>query len=220
MSSAPPIITPILATPFGIIALPAAAAINPALHQLAMRRVGAHPTPGVNALHARSSDDLFDWQEPGVDVLRDAMIEGVYSVVGAVNELSDAQLRNLRLETRAWMNVLRTDGHVPAVTYPLSAWCAMYCIAAPPASDTRVDSGALRLYESRLGTMLQDASNASLRFPFKAAHYAWRMAPGEMAVFPASLLHEIALLRAPGELVWVTARIRFVAAGQQGLGRW
>jgi hypothetical protein len=43
---------------------------------------------------------------------------------------------------------------------------------------------------------------------------------GEMVIFPASVTHEIALLRAGGELTLVTARIRFTAPGQRGLGRW
>jgi hypothetical protein len=220
MNHAPPIIAPILATPFGVISLPQAASVNPALHDLATRQAAVGPASGSNSLYQRSSDDLFEWREPSVHVLRDAMLQGVYSIVGAVNELSETQLRALSLETRAWINILYTDGNLPAASYPLSAWCAIYCVAAPPMSDARADSGVLRLYESRLGTMFQDASNSSLRFPFKAAHYSWRPMPGEMAVFPASLLHEIALLRAPGKLVWVTARIRFVAAGQQGVGRW
>lgn len=220
MNPAPPIITPILATPFGVISLPQAAEINSGLCDLAMRRVAVNAGLGSNPLHLRSNDDLFEWQEHPVDVLRAAVLEGVYSIVGAVSEMGESQLRALNLEARAWLNVLKTDGNVPAATYPLSAWCAFYCVAAPPASATRMDSGVLRLYESRLGTMLQDASNATLRYPYKSAHYSWRPVPGEMAVFPASLLHEIALLRTPGELVWVTARIRFVAPGQQGIGRW
>lgn len=220
MIHAPPIITPILATPFGVISLPQAAAINAELSDLATRRIAASPAPGSNSLHLRSKDDLFEWQEQSAVVLRTAVLQGVYSIVGAINDMSEPQLRALSLEARAWLNILHTEGSVPATTYPLSAWCAIYCVAAPPASDTRSDSGVLRFYESRLGTMFQDASNASLRFPFKAAHYSWRPVPGEMAVFPASLLHEIALLRVPGQLIWATARIRFVAAGQQGIGRW
>lgn len=216
MNSAPPILTPILATPFGVISLPQAAEVNGGLRDLAARRA----EPGSNRLHLRSSEDLFEWQEGAVTVLRGAVLEGVYAIVGAANEMSGSQLRSLKLEARAWLNILKAEGNVPASTYPLSAWCAIYCVAAPPPSETRMDSGVLRLYESRLGTMFQDASNAALKFPYKAAHYSWRPVPGEMAVFPASLLHEIALLRAPGELVWVTAKIRFVAAGQQGIGRW
>jgi hypothetical protein len=78
----------------------------------------------------------------------------------------------------------------------------------------------LRLYESRLGTMFQDATNAQLRVPFRTAHYSWHPVPGHMVIFPAYLTHEIALLRAPGELTFVTLRLRFVAPGQSGMTRW
>ena len=68
--------------------------------------------------------------------------------------------------------------------------------------------------------MLQDATNAAMRIPFKTGHYAWRPVAGELAIFPASMLHEISLVRAAGELTLVTLRARFIAPGQQGFGRW
>ncbi len=68
--------------------------------------------------------------------------------------------------------------------------------------------------------MFADATNAVMRMPFTPGHYSWRPVPGHMAVFPASLTHEIALLRSPGQLVLVTVRVRFVAPGQQGMARW
>jgi hypothetical protein len=116
--------------------------------------------------------------------------------------------------------VISMNGCVPAATYPLTAWCGIYCIAAPEPSATRADSGLLRLYETRLGTMFADASNAAMRMPYSPGHYGWRPVPGQMAVFPASLTHEIALVRSPGELVLVTVRARYVAPGQQGVPRW
>jgi hypothetical protein len=102
----------------------------------------------------------------------------------------------------------------------MTAWCAIYCVTAPSLSDDRPDSGVVRLYESRLGTTFQDASNSVMRIPYSASHYAWRPVAGNLIIFPASLTHEVALLRAAGELVLVTARCRFVAPGQQGFSRW
>jgi hypothetical protein len=144
----------------------------------------------------------------------------VYSVVGSLNEFTEAQLRSFKLEARAWFTVIRTNGSLPAASYPLTAWCAIYCVTAPPLSEDRADSGVVRLYESRLGTMFQDATNSAMRVPYTQSHFVWRPVAGEMIIFPASLTHEIALLRAAGELTLVTARIRFTAPGQQGLGRW
>jgi hypothetical protein len=68
--------------------------------------------------------------------------------------------------------------------------------------------------------MFQDATNALMRIPYKQGHYGWRPVQGQMAVFPATLTHEIALLNSPGELVLVTMRSRFVGEHQQGFARW
>jgi hypothetical protein len=141
-------------------------------------------------------------------------------VVGSVNEFSEDEFRSFRIEARGWYTIVEPDGCVPATLHPLASWCAMYCVAAPPPAVGRVDGGVLRLYESRFGTAFQDATNSVMRLPFKPGHYAWRPVPGQMAVFPASLTHEIALSRSAGRLVLVTLRIRFVAPGQQGMGRW
>ena len=214
-------VVPILATPFGRLALPGAESLNAALRQRFAERAGTQPgAPGSNPLCYRSPDDLFEWPDPKVQELAQAMLRGVYELVGEISALEEAPLRALTLQARGWYTIVRPDGCVPAASYPLSAWVAVYCVAAPEPSPTRRDSGMLRLYESRLGTMFQDASNATMRLPYSSGHYAWRPAPGQIALFPASVTHEVALVRAAGELVLVTARVRFVAPGQTGLSTW
>jgi hypothetical protein len=217
---AAPTILPIFSVPFGIVPLAAAERLNPELRALFMQRAAADADPRQNPLRYQSSDRLFDSPQEPVRTLREAILGGVYSVIGGVNDLTEAQLNSFKLEARGWFTVVRPDGSVPATLYPLTAWCAVYCVSAPPPSPIRADSGMLRLYESRLGTMFQDATTAQMRVPFRAAHYAWRPVAGELAVFPASLTHEIALLRAAEELVLVMARVRFIAPGQSGMGRW
>ena len=73
-------------------------------------------------------------------------------LLGSVSDIDNAHLRSCKLETRAWFSVIRTNGAVPAANYPLTSWCAIYCVAAPQVPDIRPDGGVLRLYESRLGT--------------------------------------------------------------------
>ena len=63
--------------------------------------------------------------------------------------------------------------------------------------------------------MFQDATHSGIRVPYRPGHYAWRPVPGQMAVFPAAITHEIAMVRAAGALVIVTARVRFVASDHQ-----
>jgi hypothetical protein len=221
MNATPPNVVPILATPFGVVPLPDAEAENPALVELfgaRMRRNGA--ARQSDPLCYRSRDDLLEWPDEPVRRLTAAIFRGVHLVVNAVNDFTEAQSNSLTLQARGWFTIIAPDGRVPAASHPLTAWCGIYCVAAPETSATRSDSGVLRLYESRLGTMFADATNATMRVPFTPGHYAWRPVPGQMAVFPASLTHEIALVRSPGQLVLVTVRVRFVGKGQEGLSRW
>jgi hypothetical protein len=220
MNATPPLVVPILATPFGVVALPEAGVLNPALGALFAASRASDSSPQTNPLCFRSRDDLLERPEPPVRQLVAAILRGVYSVVESVNEIPEAQLRELKLEARGWFTIVKPDGCVPASSCPNTAWCAIYCVAAPPASSTRADSGVLRLYESRFGMMFHDPTIAVMRMPYKPNHCSWRPVAGQLAVFPASLTHEIALLRAVGELMLVTVRIRFVNPGQQGIPRW
>jgi hypothetical protein len=212
---------PILATPLGVATIPEAREFNGALCELFTRRAASGQGLGpADPLRIRGSDDLTEWPEAPVRRLASAIAGGLYQFVGSVSEITEAQLRACKLETRAWFTLIRANGRVPAANYPLTAWCAIYCVAAPPPVDERADSGIVRFYESRLSTSFQDASNAVMRIPYSQAHYTWRPVPGQMVIFPGPLTHEVAPLRAAGELVLVTARFRFVGAGQQGLSRW
>ena len=226
MNAPPPTVVPVLATPFGVVPVADAAQLNPMLAELfAARMRAATPVRSRNPLCYCGADDLLEWPEEPVRQLAAGIFRGIYTVVEAVNEFTEAQLRSLKLQARAWFTIVQPDGSVPATNYPLTAWCAVYCVAAPPPSATRPDRGLLRLYESRLGTMFADATNATMRLPFMPGHYGWRPVPGQMAVFPASVTHEIALLRSgsPADaapLTLVTVRARFVGPGQTGMPRW
>jgi hypothetical protein len=220
MNAAPPTVMPILATPLGVAAIPDAQQLNPVLREVFAQRAAAERRPVPNPLRFSSTDDLMEWSEQPVRRLSEAIAGAVRSLVSIVSEITEAQLRSCKLETRAWFTVVRTNGSISAANYPLSSWCAIYCVAAPPPVNDRPDSGVVRLYESRLGSTFQDATNSSMRIPYTQSHYAWRPVAGNLLIFPASLTHEVALLRADGELVLVTARCRFVAPGQQGFSRW
>lgn len=220
MSAAIPTVMPILATPLGLAAIAEAQQLNPALLALFAQRAAADRRPTPNPLRYSSTDDLMEWPEPSAQRVSVEIVDALYSFVSSVTDLADAQLRSWRLETRAWFTIVRANGSVPATNYPLTAWCAIYCVSAPPPPENRPDSGVVRLYESRLGSSFQDATNSALRIPYSPSHYAWRPVAGGLMIFPASLTHEIALLRGAGELVLVTARCRFTAPGQQGFSRW
>jgi hypothetical protein len=218
--SGPWSVVPILATPLGRAALADGPQLNAVLAPWLRELRARDPTPRGNALVYRSADDLFDRSELFVKKLATDMMRGVYDVIASISELSEDDLKSLRPEGRGWFTIIDQFGALPAANHPLTAWCAVYCITSPPPSTHRQDSGALRFYQSGLGTMLQDATNSPLRMPFHTGHYSWRPTPGEMVIFPAHVFHEIALLHDPGPMMLATLRLRFVAPEQQGLGRW
>lgn len=220
MTAAALTVMPILATPLGIATLAGAEQLNSTLCELFARRAASQLSPQDNPLRFCSDDDLMERPEPAVRRMADGIMGAVRALVSGVSDIGEAQLRSCRLEARAWFTVLRTNGSIPAANYPMTSWCVIYCASAPPPAQDRADSGVVRLYETRLGTTFQDASNATMRVPYACSHYAWRPEPGKMLIFPAALTHEVALLRAAGDLVLVTARLRFVAPDQQGFARW
>ena len=220
MSATPAAVVPIFATPFGVFRLAEAESLNPRLTRLVAERAAVSAATGANPLVYRGPDDLFDSPEPAAQALGASILGAVRAMAATVNDFNDAQLQGFTLQARGWFTLVRRDGNLPATSYRLTAWCAVYCIAAPAPSAERRDSGVLRLYESRLGTMFSDATNSVMRVPYALGHYGWWPVPGEVAVFPGAITHEIALVRSPGELLLATVRARFVAPGQQGWSSW
>jgi hypothetical protein len=219
--SAPSFVTPIHATPLAILPLEGGQSLNPALVDWITTRVATRADgPQPHALRYLGRDDLTENREPAVQRLLAGLYRGIVAVVREVNTLDEAHLRSFTLQARAWFTIVRPDGSLPPGNHPLSAWCAIYCVAAPAGSTTRADSGLLRILEPRLATCFADATTAEMRLPYRPGHYAWRPVPGEMAVFPAGLSHEIAPLRAPEPLVFVTVRARFLSPRQEGVDRW
>jgi len=225
MTPLAPHVVPIFATPFGVVTLPEAEALNPLLAALfAERATPERRAPGGGALTYYSRDDLLDWPDAPVRQLGQGMLAGVSAVAASLNDFSEADFAALRIEARAWFTMIRPNGCVPTTNYANTAWCAIYCVAAPEPSTTRFDSGVLRMHEARLGTMFPDATNSETRFPYRPGHYTWRPVPGQLAVFPGALTHEIALVRADPAaapaMVLVTARARFVGPRQTGVPWW
>lgn len=214
---------PIFATPFASLALDVPAQLNLELAQLFEQRA----TPANrdtrnphNALHFRSRDNLLEWPDAPVQALRRNLLGSIAAIVAALNRYSESEFDELQMQARSWFSLLRPDGAIAAENYIGTSWCAVYCVAAPEFLPERKDSGVLRLYESRLATSFIDASNWYLRNPYALAHHSWRPFPGGLAVFPANVLHEVALLRATGSMVLVTTRVRFAGPGQEGLPSW
>lgn len=215
-------VIPLFATPFAAVPLGITPETNAELARLlAARATEAYIDPSArrDPLCFRSREDFLDWDEAPVRELRDRMISGICGAVLASSLSTEAEFDALRVQARARFVLVRPNGCVPVATIPMTSWAAVYCVAAPPVAPARRDSGALRVYALR-HTMFMDAANWNLRPPFAGGHYLWQPEPGHMAVFPASILHEIALNRSSSDLVLVMARVRFAHPSQTGTPPW
>ena len=216
-------LTPIFATPFASLSLSVTGEANLQITQLLAQRATAHyrcPQKPNNPLLFQSRDDLFDWQESPLQWLRAQMLRSVATAVAACNEYTEQEFGELSMQARAHFVRVLPDGFLPATSYVQATWCAIYCVAAPELTTERPLNAVLRLYETRLGNTLLDASNWRLKPPYGVAHHIWRPTPGYMAVFPASLPHEISLFQGRGELLLVIARARFATPGQTDMPPW
>lgn len=214
---------PIFATPFAEVALPLESALNQSLAALlAGRATEEHRESGErrDPLCYLSREYLLEWRDEPVAALRSELLAGLCSAVLATTLHTEAEFDELGVQARARFAIIRPDGCLAAQSLALASWCAIYCVAAPPAPPGRADSGVLRIYESRLGGMFADATTWRMRPPFAGGHHLWRPCPGSMAVFPAHLAHEIALNRSDREMVLVIARVRFANPGQQAAPPW
>ena len=222
MSALRPHVVPIFATPFGVVALPQALACNAALAQLfaarAARDEAGGGVPGRRVFV--SHDDLLEWAEDPVRQTLREVLAGAAAVASSISELSGEELAALDIQARAWFTIVRPNGCVPAMSYPNASWLAVYCVTAPEPSPERMDSGVLRMHESRMESSFQDPVHQSNRAPYRRGHYTWRPLPGQMAVFPAALIHEIAMVRATGMLTLLTAGARFVGASGAWMPPW
>jgi hypothetical protein len=223
MAVSRPTIVPIFATPFAVVSISEATQLNGALKPLLMSRAtDDHRDPAMPAdrlcLHGR--EDLFEWQTEPVEDLKRALLAGLCTAVMEASGCSEAEFDALSVQARARLTIVRPDGCVAASSAPMASWYALYCVAAPATPPARSDSGALRLYAVRDGTMFIDASNWRMPGAFSHFHHNWRLVPGKMVVFPASILHEIAINRTTEDLVLVRIRARFSHAGQLALPPW
>ncbi len=159
---------PIFATPFGAVPLTVPGAADGSLAAyLAGRATEENREPHAprEPLCYRSREVLFDLEDERIAALRGEMLAGLSAAAQASNLATPAEFGQLKLQARARLIIIRPDGYLPAATLPLASWCAIYCLAGPPAPAGRALSGVLRLYEPRLSTMFMDGANWRLRPP-------------------------------------------------------
>jgi hypothetical protein len=187
----------LFATPLALIEHPYCEALNSSLEELFLsRETSAYQNPRPSHLPQpetfESRFDLFHWPEPAVRQLREFMLGSVLDVVRELNHYTTEEVAALTLKNDTWFHVMRRNGSFVAHSHPMASWSAVYCVRGGEEVPHRKDSGLLRFLDTRGTTNFLDAGNARLEAPYGAGHFSVRLKPGQLVIFPAHLVHEVA----------------------------
>ena len=198
MQSTPLNLFPLFAAPIATRELKGAEALNAELEKLLLEREdeqhrNPHPTHFPQREVYESNFDLFRWPEPCIQTLRSFVMESVGELVAQLNGYTAAEMANMQLHNHTWFHVSRHGGSFVAHNHPMASWSTVYCVRSGEQVPERFDSGVLRFLDHRPGSnMFMDAGNVKLRVPYNFGHYAIRLAPGQLVLFPSYLVHEVA----------------------------
>jgi len=185
------------AVPFGEFSHPDPARLNAELEALFLARETPeyrNPTPShtAQAETFESRFNLFRWEERCVQELRRFMLDAVARVAMEASSLTAVQLAQFKFQNHTWFHVSRYAGGFIAHNHPLASWSAVYCVRAGEPVAAHPDSGLLRFFDPRHGAnSYTDPAIAALNRPYALKNVEFRLAEGQLVVFPSYLFHEV-----------------------------
>jgi uncharacterized protein (TIGR02466 family) len=159
-----------------------------------------------------SAFSVFKWTEHCVVELRAFMLDNVGAAVAHLNGYKPEEMRKLKLQNHTWFHVMRHGASFVAHNHPNASWSAVYCVRAGEPAPGRPDSGALRFLDHRPGSnAFLDAGNANMRPEYCFAHQTLVLVPGQLIIFPAYLVHEVATFLGRDHRITVAANCWFTS---------
>jgi uncharacterized protein (TIGR02466 family) len=204
-------VTPFFAVPFGFAKLENCAALNAELRELFLQRAGqgsryANPRPLTqrNREVFESEFEIFRWQEPCIQQLKEFCWSHMLQMIGALNGYDGATIERLLIYNEAWFHVTRRGGFFGLHNHPNASWSGVYCVDPGQSDVDKPDSGLLSFVSpSVITSMHMDAATANLRDPFAPNVRALRLEPGQLVVFPSWILHDVKPFQGEGIRVTV-----------------
>jgi Putative 2OG-Fe(II) oxygenase len=186
------------AVPFGRARLPGCERLNAELEKLFLARTAPeyqNPTPS----HAPQEEtfesrfNLFLWPEACIQELRRFVLDSVMHTLLQATTLTPEAVSRLQLHNHTWFHVSRHAGSFVAHNHPLASWSAVYCVRAGEAAAQYPQSGVLRFFDPRYGAHAYvDPANALIKREFSHNSLEFRLAAGDLVVFPSYVFHEVA----------------------------
>lgn len=204
-------VTPFFAVPFGFAKLENCTALNAELRELFLQRAAqgsryANPRPLTqrNREVFESEFQLFRWQEPCVQQLKEFCWSHMLQMIGALNGYDGATIARLLIYNEAWFHVTRRGGFFALHNHPNASWSGVYCVDPGQHDADKPESGSLSFVSPAvISSMYMDAATANLRDPFAPNIRALRLAPGQLVVFPSWILHDVKPFQGEGTRITV-----------------
>lgn len=153
-----------------------------------------NPTPShlPQAQTFESRFNLFRWPEACVQQLRHFVLDAVLRAALQTSKLAPEELAQLKFHNHTWFHISRYAGSFVAHNHPLASWSAVYCVRAGEPTPEHPHSGVLRFFDPRQGAAAYlDPVNSTLQEQFALRSLEFRLAAGDLVLFPSYLFHEV-----------------------------
>lgn len=199
-------------TPFGQYRIENAEATNSELKRVILEKEKTQDSQTYsNAGGWHSRQDLLEWKDPSIGVLRGWINEGTNHIVTSVVEMMRATMGRqpspVSLHIKAWANVCRKGNYHRLHNHPGSSWSGVYYVATGTDAPDQPLSGVLELLDPRPFTEMV----ATPGDPF-GQKMVLKPEAGMMILFPSWLYHFVNPFMGEGERISVAFNV-FVSRG-------
>lgn len=194
-----PVIYPAFATPFAQIQYPDCSQFNLELERFFDVLTAQGDKYRNPHLHNYAQDalfesnfDLFNYDNPAVQRLRNFVLQSVAWVMTKLNNYSKQELDSLQLNADAWFHITEFAGYFYTHNHPMASWSAVYCVNPGTSPVDKPDSGVLRFHDPRPhANAYLDAGNVRLGEQYAVGNHNFKLQAGQLVIFPSYLQHEV-----------------------------
>jgi uncharacterized protein (TIGR02466 family) len=124
--------------------------------------------------------------------------------IAQLNGYNAQEVARIEIFSHTWFHITRRGGYFGAHNHPMASWSGVYCVASGQDDPDRPESGLLQFSNPhQLAGMFLDPANARIRQPYGFHNQGFKLAAGQLVLFPSWLFHEVLPFHGEGERITV-----------------
>jgi len=136
--------------------------------------------------------DLFDWPDPPVQQLAEAVHDVLYHVVATLNGYNETEMADIAFYYDSWFHVTREGGYQSIHYHPGASWSGIYPVRPGDTVEGRPESGQVKFYDPRGAAFMHvDPGNRRLDPRFTTTPVYLTHEESRLVIFPSWLMHEV-----------------------------